>query len=152
MIPSPFLPYRTDKTMVSSSLYVNRTGEWVERQTSAKTWLRVQLPHEVLPIRLDRITATVRIRGPVTRIEIAGDKDGETIVMASQDSPVGTVRLEIETADALLVDDEGGVKLGVLVTVPEENAATHENLDAGSINLWKIDSLRVEAEGETVAP
>ena len=151
-IPSPFLPYRTDRTMVSSSLYVNRTGEWVERQTSGKTWLRIQLPEEILPIRLDRVTVIVRIRGPVTRLEIAAERDGETVVLTGQTSPVGSVELEIDDTDQLLIDREGGIKLGVVVTVPSANAATNENLDAGSINLWKIDSLRVEAEGETVAP
>ena len=151
-IPSPFLPYRTDKKTVSSSLYVNRTGEWVERQTSAKTWLRVQFPVAVLPIRLDQIIVTVRIRGPVSRIAIAADRDGETAVLASRDSPVGAVKLFADPGDALVMDNDGGIKMGVLVTVSEANVATDQNLDAGQINLWKIDSLRVEAEGQTVAP
>ena len=84
----------------------------MERQTSAKTWLRAQFPSEVLPIKLDRVVVTVRIRGPVRRIEIAGKADGETVVMAGHDSPVGTVKLEINETDALLLDEGGRSQTG----------------------------------------
>ncbi|MCH2202747.1 MAG: hypothetical protein MK102_12310 [Fuerstiella sp.] len=151
-IPSPFLPYRTDREKISSSTYVNRTGEWVERQSSTKTWLRVQFPDEVLPMKLDRVFVMVRITGPVTRIEIARENEGEPVVIASDDSPVGNVKLEIDRTESLVFDERGGLTLGVFVFVPEDNAATVENLDAGSINLWKIDSLRIEAEGMTLNP
>ena len=151
-IPSPFLPYRTAQGRVSSSTYMNRTGEWVEKQTSTKTWLRVQFPDEVLPMKLSRVAVMIRITGPVTRIEIAQETEDEPVVIASNQSPVGSVTLEVDRTNSLVLDEKGGLTLGIFVFVPEGNEATIENIDAGSINLWRIDSLRVEAEGETLEP
>ena len=150
-IPSPFLPYRTDRNEASSPSYDNRTGDWLERKGAAQTWLRVQLPREVLPIKLGRAVVTLHINGPVTKIEIVGKAAGQTVVLASRNDPVGTVRLEIDRENFLLLDDGGGLRLGVFVFVSEAKVLKTADFDGG-INRWKIEYFRVEVEGATLDP
>ena len=151
VIPSAFLPYLKDRADVSSPTYVNTTGEWLPCKGPSQTWLRIQVPREVLPIKLDKAIVTVHINGPSRKLEIARKAAGKTIVLGVQDDPVGTVRFEIDQREALLLDDDGGLRLGVLVAGTEDEALPLDEFDGG-INRWKIEYLRFELQGETLEP
>ena len=55
VIPSSFLPYLSvpgPDNLGSLLTFNNQSREWLERKGSVKTWLRFQLPPEVLPVNI----------------------------------------------------------------------------------------------------
>jgi hypothetical protein len=154
VIPSCFLPYLAvpGPDAVGSLLaFSNQSREWLERKGSAKTWLRFQLPPEVMPVRLDKSMLTVHINGPLEKLEIVGVSGDQVVPIVSRDKPVGTIRFPINTMDLLQPDSSGGVLLGVIVEVTPTESVQSGEFDGGT-NKWKIDYLRLEVSGTTLEP
>ncbi|MCH8830634.1 MAG: hypothetical protein IID45_13740, partial [Planctomycetes bacterium] len=149
-IPAPFLPYTSVKDPSDGSqspTYSNRLRKWTERAGPTKTWLRFQLPQQVLPLRLDRAVLTVQINGPAGKLEIVAWADGKMVSLGTRQNPLGRVRFVIERPEALKVDDKGGLLLAVLVG---EQETASKPVSGKTIRArWKIESIRLQVSGET---
>lgn len=145
-IPAPLLSYRPvtgPDGEGQAPAYNALTAEWQERATLAKTWLRFQIPREILPFQLEGATLTAEISGPAVQLEILGAADGKAIPLATRSNPIGRITIEIDDPATLNLDAEGGFLLGV-------NAGGTKVLSGGGVtNYWKIESLELEARGQT---
>lgn len=151
-LPATFLSYRKTRDPEGgsfSSAYSNVKGEWIERTKAARTWLRIQLPPQVVPIRLDSATVTLHFNGPPRPVKIAGLIDGKETVLASAEQPVGKTRIPIDRAEALNVDAGGGLLLGVLVGGPAGDSAAPASGSEKGVRQWKLDYVRIDLAGTT---
>jgi len=69
----------------------------------------------VLPVELDRATVTLRINAPSRKVELFGFAGQRVVSLATRRSPVGTLRLDVDRADVLKLDDRGGFLFGISV-------------------------------------
>lgn len=147
LIPAPLITYRSVQDpsgQRSLSPYDNFRGQWNEHSGPSESWLRFQLPEEVLPLQVDEATVTIRIHGPAERLSIVGPIGGRMESLAVRERPVGTIRLGIEDAERLQIDDQGGLLLGLHVS------ATPSIARSGSKDYWQIVSLHLEVTGRTL--
>lgn len=149
LIPSPFLPYRMDPRREASLAYSNQERRWQARRRGARTWLRIQFPHAVLPLRVDSVTTTLHIKGPSNQLEIAGLVDDQPTILASKDDPLGTLSFTIDRSDVLQLDERGSLLVGVFVAGVEDSRSDSSNFE-GETNQWQIEFLHFEARGQTL--
>jgi hypothetical protein len=156
-IPAPFLPYRTtfQPDGAWSSLWDHRHQEWQERNRPASTWLRIQLPAELLPIELTLARIIVQVSGPVGRFEISalrhrGEREAsepgkpDVVSVKTWHDPVGTLAVEISDRELLQTSADGGIMLGVAAGDPDRPELT---VSQGKANYWKIEHLAIEIDG-----
>jgi hypothetical protein len=151
LIPSPFLPYRMDSSRNSSLAYSNTNRQWLARKRGAKTWLRVQFPGVVLPLEVESMTVTLHVKGPVSKLELAGLIEGEATILATREDPIGTLNFILNRPEAMQLDKDGGLLLGVFVAGVEDDKSDSKEFDGGT-NKWSIEYLRIEARGKTLQP
>ncbi|HUG92630.1 MAG TPA: hypothetical protein VML55_17450, partial [Planctomycetaceae bacterium] len=152
-IPPAFIPYRAGPgpgEEAFASAYSNRNGRWSDKSGYAENWLRFQMPESLLPLELKRVRLTLNIGGPARRIEIAGVANGERVSLESRLDPVGTLHFDVDRPDVLATDASGGLLLGVLVgPVGDTSTGLTPEGTPEIRDRWKIEYLRLEAEGET---
>lgn len=134
-IPGPFLSYQRILAgkLIRPSLKSNQDTD---------IHLRVQLPVEVLPFRLERARLFAKIDAPSRRVIISAQADGEFIEIHRVDSPLDPMRLDID--ERFLHLDEGG---GLHVNVKMSDAG-----QGGGGRLrekWTIEHLELEVSGHT---
>lgn len=154
VFPAPFLPYQAVPTPDNPgipSTYNRRSGQWNEYPSATKTGLRFQVPTEMLPVRLDRATLTIKINAAMRRMTITSGTFGNLATVGEQESPVGTFRFEIEGEEALRLDPAGG--LHVVIDIGDIEAPPDElGNDVVVDENWKIEFVALEAAGETLTP
>ena len=151
MVPSPFLKFRSIAGPGNeglSSPYNYQRDEWNERQGMGRSWLRVQLPESVLPMQVDRCRITLQITGPAKKIEVLSLENEKPVPMETIANPIGTVEINITRADALKLDDKGGLIVGLLIG--DETEKKKNDAGEGQINFtWRVESCRIEVDGVT---
>jgi hypothetical protein len=122
VIPTTFLPVERvngPAAYQSGSAYSTRLGRWEEiGGGEAHTWLRFQLPQVVLPIRVDGADLDIEVRAPARKFQVEAFVNDQLVILKEQQSPVGTVRVNINSQNVLNLDDRGGLLLGVAVSAP----------------------------------
>ena len=153
VIPLPFLDYRSvlGPLREPSAAYSNATHEWIEARTSSETYLRFELPRQVLPIRLDRARLVVRINAPSRTVQLLGYGSQRWVSLATWNSPVGGFPLEITDPELLELDDQGGFLLGITVA-PDRSSEAVTGLVTRLGSAWKIEAVELEVTGETLEP
>ena len=144
VIPSPFVRYRATKGPNGegvSALYDYRTGEWVISKHDTKTWLRFQVPREMLTVKLERARLTLDITAPSRTLQIVGSAGGQNKTVFTKANPIGQIPVDITDPSLLEADETGGFHLGVFVTGPK---SAPRNTQTTS---WKINSLQLEVAG-----
>ena len=144
-VPAPWIPYRAipgpdgDPPVV----FTNFKGQWVETRLGVTEWFRFQLPETVLPLDVSGATVSLTVRAPSRTVELLVPRDGELEPLVSWRQPIGTYRHEIDGAESIAVDDEGGIRLVVRVS-DEEAAATEDQMKQAT---WKIERFQLEIRG-----
>lgn len=154
-IPSPFLSSRSvpapDGQGMSPS-YNYRTGDWQPMRPASKTYLRFQLPPEVLPVRLDHAKLTLKISAPLRMLKLATGRLENVVSLAERESAVGTFDYEINDPQALELDAQGG--LHVLLDVSDVIKTNDEPSGGGDDvfvdNTWKVDYVQLQVTGEAL--
>ena len=145
-VPATFL--RTDVAPGKqgvSGVYNPRTGQWMKKLSNpTETVLRFQLPRQVLPCRLSRGVFTVRVNAPSRELSIWAYSGGEAARVGGAANPNGVLRFELGP-EQLLLDEQGGVRLGL--TVGESQAAPTSTFDSST---WQIDYVRLTVDGQTL--
>jgi hypothetical protein len=150
-IPGTFLPYRGvsgPKGLESSGHLSNADGTWLERSRPARTWLRAEIPPEVLPLRMTRLTITLRLSGKSQPVKIVELVDGKPRVLATRTSPEGVQRIEIKQTETLQIDESGGVTIGIFVG--DTLSLNEYNMTETQGERWNIDFLYLEIAGTTL--
>jgi hypothetical protein len=91
-------------------------------------------------------------------VQIEGVAEGAVVQLAERQSPVGTFEFEIDRADALRLDSDGGFLIGINVGDVAANAQPNgPNApivnDAGEAQMkWRIDGMWLDVKGVTLEP
>ncbi|MFH1920342.1 MAG: hypothetical protein ABIP48_10720 [Planctomycetota bacterium] len=151
VIPSPFLPYRSvgRGRQNASAAYSNATREWIELRIPTTTYLRFEIPEQVLPIALDRLALSLRINAPSRTFALGGFAGEESIELATRNGPVGTFRFDVARSDVLELDEKGGLLLAIHVGVDRSvPPSSGQAVDLMTHSAWKIDAVELEVAGE----
>jgi len=83
--------------------------------TAAVSMFRFQCPEELLPLRPTKAVLSLKLNAPSRKVEIIGLEGGRVISLGERQSPLGTVQFEIDRPEALRLDPQGGLRLGIRV-------------------------------------
>lgn len=148
-IPGAFLPFRAVMAADAphASAYDNHARQWVPLRLPAETWLRFQVPTEVLPLSVEQAWLVMELDVPGRRVEILGREAGQVVVLASRQSPLGKVRLALDRREALRMDARGGLLLGIRVG-PDAAPTEAQGVAVAAGTPWKISSVAAEIAGQ----
>jgi hypothetical protein len=148
VIPAPFLSYQavTGVAGQRSSAYSNATREWIPLRVPVATWLRFQLPAEVLPFAVERASLTVTIDAPLRPVEVLGMTANGSVLVRAWQGPRGRLRVDIGPPECLRVDAWGGILVGLRVgeDTPSRN---HPGPVTEAGRLWSIEAVALEVAG-----
>ena len=167
LIPSPFLNYvsrlNPDGTQPSAMWDADKK-QWQERSTPGLAWLGFQIPHELLPLAPGQASIDLKVSGPIGRVEILGLKNGNVVSLQSIVNPVGSLSIVITDSEALTIDDQGHLALGLSAGNPDSpdlpqgtpdgvppQASSSTDLNA-KVNYWRIESLALQLSAKTTEP
>ena len=145
VIPSPLVRYRAVKGPGrdgTSPLFDARTGQWVRSSAVSKTWLRFQIPEEVLPIDVQRARLTMGITAPDRVVQILRESDGQVESLSSDSNPIGRITVVIEPPAIPVLDENGALRLGIAVSTNSDSNTGKKK------SSWKIDWLQLEIAGQ----
>jgi hypothetical protein len=166
MIPSPFLGYVNRKGpdgSQPSAMWDAAKKQWQERSSPGSAWLGFQIPRWLLPIVPRRAQIDLRVTGPIGRIEFLGIRQGNAVSLQSISDPVGAFSVDLVDSDALTIDDDGRLVLGLNAGVSEQSGqpAGAAPGNGGSVpamnqnvkgNYWRIESLALRLWATTTEP
>ena len=131
-------------------------------------WLSFMIPRELLPVTPRRARVDIKVTGPVGRIEILGIKQGTVTSLQTFMDPVGSVSIELNDPEAITVDQEGRLALGISAGDPNRPELTHNLSPAkptddqtrapiqidqnAKVNYWRIESLGLTLWATTTEP
>ncbi|MCP4885519.1 MAG: hypothetical protein GY904_02780 [Planctomycetaceae bacterium] len=137
-----------------SSVYNERTGEWMGRDKAAEAVVRCLVPKSLLPCRLEGVRIDLKMNAPLRSVEIKGMRDGEFVKLFSVEGPAGLVNYTITDPEFLKLDSGGGLSLMLSISDTEqERLAASGQLKEGesaiSEDQWQIDYVHFSLEGVT---
>ncbi len=162
LIPSPLLTYRNRTQpdgQPSSTLWNYGRKEWQERSAPGVAWLRFQVPRELLPLTSNQARIDLKVTGPIGRVEFMGLKNGKTTSLKTIIDPVGALSIDINDPEALSIDEDGGLSLGIYAGDPSRPELTHSSGNPSGnasgqtannssrntkVNYWRIESLTMQ--------
>jgi hypothetical protein len=170
-IPAPLLSYvnrRSPDGTQASAMWNDLKKQWEERSAPGSAWLSVDIPHELLPVTVHALHMDLKVSGPIGRVQFLGLKEGSAVSLKTITNPVGSLSIEITDADALTVDDEGRLALGLIAgesdrpdlprtvpgTAPPEapRPVTPAVDQTARVNFWRIESLALQLRAKTTEP
>jgi hypothetical protein len=150
-IPGTFLPFRAvsgPAGFESSGHLNNADGTWLARSRPARTWLRAEIPPEVMPLQITQLTVTMQLSGKNLPVDIVELVDGKPRVLATRKSPVGIQRIKVDETATLHIDESGGMTIGIFVG---DTALLNEITQVETLGeKWNIDFLQLEIAGTTL--
>ena len=135
----------------TSTAYSMRSGKWVKGLTrGGETVLRFELPAEVRPCTLDGGTLTLRCNIPSRQLEIWAFVEPEPLQVFARANPNGVLTIPL-TAEHLVQDPSGGVRIGITVGDIEQSTAADDSDESANYQDtgWQIDYARLTLTGET---
>jgi hypothetical protein len=171
MIPSPLLNYvnrRSPDGTQPSAMWNDVKKQWQERSAPGSAWLSFQVPRELVPLAARAARVDLAVSGPIGRVEFLGLKNGGVISLKTIVNPVGSLSIDITDADALTIDDEGHLSLGLsagesdrpdLPQGPPDKAPSEFPQQAmpsmnqtAKVDYWRIESLALQLRAITAEP
>lgn len=145
-IAAPFLPFQP---VGAAGVYDVSTHQWIVTNLARRTLLRFQIPRGVLPIRLHRATLTISIKAPSRTVDIFAGRGEDTVTLETVSSPIGTLHVETDQAQALSVDATGGLYFGIDVSDPNRADEEPVEVTPGAFD-WSIQSLQLQLRAESL--
>jgi hypothetical protein len=152
LIPSPLLSFATCRPpdgSLPAGFWDDDRYEWQERSGASATWLRFQVPRALLPLKANKAHLTVKVSGPMGRLEIMGAKDGSAVTLETVENPVGVREFEINDPSVLTINSNGELTLGVSADV---TANLSGGQSRGTANYWRVESLALQLWAVTTEP
>ncbi len=152
VIPSAFLAVRDvdgpAQLAGSRQSFSFRDGKWAELPTGARTWLRFELPREVVPMQVTKAVLNVRLNAPERFLEVEGMAGANPVSFGRHNNPIGSFSFNIDRPEVLQLDEFGGLTFSVNVG-DLKSEAPRPSLDGGPENRWKIDFVTLDVFGKT---
>jgi hypothetical protein len=105
------------------------------------------MPEQVLPVKLDRAELAIKIDAFLWNLAVCATVGEEIVPLGASSRPVGTLRFDIDQADALQLDAAGGLVLGILVS--QESDPEPPPTDTSRRPSWRIYDVQLEVRGTT---
>jgi hypothetical protein len=141
IIPAAFLPVRQMVDKLSTKLRP-------ELSSKADMHLRFQLPHSVLPFKVERARFTVKIDAPSRRVTVSGLRDSAPVELKSVENPIDPIEVEIKDETLLKLDGEGGLHLNLAMSDLLKGAG--QGSTAKGIDKWTIEYVELEIYGRAL--
>ena len=154
VIPSAFVDFKQVAGLErhASSVYSNSLREWMLHRTAARVWLRFQMPKQVLPLAIKRVTLGLNINAPSWNTEVCGVSDMRQVALRTYSGPVGLFQIPIEDPQVLALDEEGGLLLGIIVSRAEGRDSSATGRASMRRVPWRIESVQLRVSGITLEP
>ena len=153
-IPAPLLSFRDvhgPDGVAPSGLYDHRKRLWGKKADPSTSWFRIQVPEVLLPVELIGGRISVKVSGPVGKLEIAGIRGNAPVSARTWMDPVGTLTLDLTETEIFPVADDGGLLIRLSGGDPARPELTRSEGDySAKANYWKIESLDVELRVRTL--
>jgi hypothetical protein len=154
-VPSTFVRQGPLLGEIGSSFFNVTTGKWLDDLLKpGQVGVRCVVPQSVMPCELAKATIDLVIKAPGRTVAIRGYVDDEFQTLKEFENPIGAVQFSIVDPQALGLDEEGGLRLGIEVSESTEQRDAAANDDGTSVvktepvrNTWGIESLQVSLEG-----
>jgi multisubunit Na+/H+ antiporter MnhC subunit len=154
-VPSTFVRQGPLLGEIGSSFFNVTTGKWLDDLLKpGQVGVRCVVPQSVMPCELAKATIDLVIKAPGRTVAIRGYVDDEFKTLKEFENPIGAVQFSIVDPQALGLDEEGGLRLGIEVSESTEQRDAAANDDGTSVvktepvrNTWGIESLQVSLEG-----
>ena len=158
-IPAPFLAFRETigpDGLPPPGVYDVWHAKWVERAGAIGTWLAFTVPQDLLPIDVKSATVTMKVLGPMGRLELSGQKGSQRQSLHSWDNPVGTLAYEITDPPVLQLDSKGRLLIRLDAGVATEGLGPGQpgaptGVRADPVSFWQFEDVSVRLSA-TVAP
>jgi hypothetical protein len=125
--------------------------------------LRFQLPPSVLPLAVERLRLSMKVRTPARRVTVSGHADAGLVALFDAENPLDPIVLDVTDPRLLRPDPDGGLRLTLKIgeqVMPEPPGKTPppgKSPPTGTPKapgreveqFWKIESLGVEVVGRT---
>ncbi len=148
VIPAPWVSYRNTNApdgTPPSAMWNYKLKEWQERAAPSSTWLRFQVPRELLPVKASRARVVIQVAGPVGRLELMGLHEGAAQTIQTVTDPVGRLVFELTDPKLLQITEAGELVLGLNAGDPSRPELTHTQGDRDAkVNYWRIESLGLQ--------
>jgi hypothetical protein len=135
-VPRGFMSYRR-------ILEAGATQPNLEGQAAIDQHLRFQLPPSVLPLQVEKARLWVKVESPSRWFTVSGHLQNGLVQLKSEHSPVDPLQIEITQHDLLVVDENGGLRLDIVVS--DADPAIDEQPPK-----WSIQTLELEIVGRTL--
>jgi hypothetical protein len=135
-VPRGFIDYRR-------IMETGATRPTLDGQDAADQHLRFQVPHWVLPLKVERARLFVKVEAPSRKFVVSAFTKDLPVEIRSEQSPVNPLTIDIVPGDALILDKQGGLHLNIAVG---ESAST----DGATAPRWTIQTLELEIVGTTL--
>lgn len=127
----------------------NRSRQWQEQSRATDTWLRFQLPDEILPIEIEEATIVLDINAPLRTVTLSTGGLTEMIPIVHRDNMVGRFTYRIDRASGMVLDERGG--LHARLEVGEVIADLPRGEEAGFLEKrWKVAALELEVTARSL--
>ncbi len=154
-VPPTFVRQGSLLGSLGSTFFNATTGKWLDGLVKpGDVGVRFSVPQSVMPCDLAEARIDLNIKAPGRTVAIKGFVDGEFKKLYEFASPIGAVQYSITDPNALLLDEEGGLRVMISVSESDEQKAaaalakTSGKSEAGPLrNTWGIESLQVSFEG-----
>ena len=145
-VPASMIPFQAvagPDGSAPTSAYSNADRAWVESLSrAARITLRFQLPHFLLPAKVERATLATEIHAPARSVEFLGWHGSRSHRLAQRESPVRQrISITTEDAESLQLDAAGGLLLTI-------DVGPHSHAGAGGLAAagWRIANVFLTAK------
>lgn len=146
LLPQPLLSYREatgPDGFRPTGLFDNLHRRWMPKVSLSSTWLRFELPRELLPAEPTWVRVDVRVTGPMGRLELSVDGEEGTAPVGVWDNPVGEVSVEIDDPKRLQLEPGGAFYLRIDAGDPARSELTDPQ-GTEQVSYWQIESLNLQ--------
>ena len=134
----------------SFELYDNKQKKWAGKNfDQRRTWLRIQLPAQVLPAALTEAVLTMDVEFHEFDFQILSIEDEKLTVSQSLTSPVGTQTVTINQSDMLQLDADGGLLIVIQAAAGENQTEKGKRAENYT---WHIKDLTLQLRGQRLKP
>ena len=143
-IPSTLISFSTRRPpdgTLPSGFWDDVRKEWQERSSPSTTWLRFQVPRELLPLKANKARLQIKLSGPIGRLEVLGIRENSPVSIESVVDPASTVTVNVSDSDLLTVSSDGDLSLGISGGDPARAQAPNPSGTISGANYWRIESL-----------
>ena len=152
-IPAPLLSCRAIAAPNSTGASVsfdNRKRQWQEQSRPTDTWVRFQIPSELLPLEIERVTLTIDINAPLRTVELSTGLPSGMVSISKRNEMVGQFTFSVEQTEAIQLDEAGGFL--VRLAVSELNGGTSGGREVSFLERrWKVNSLDLDVHARSTS-